>query len=181
MHVLDIVSNRPGRFMDILTVCSYADRYVWDKDMVKHYVKYRTDDDLDLMSEIDKSVAESMEALGDELHNYLEEAEGKKDAHDDHGHGDGKDDKPSMIKEMFETFTAIGEGIKDIFDFGKSKKPQKEGGEPIYEKPKPGKKKAPKRSEQVIHNRAHHFVHEAVWETYYRFKMGPGSNLYWVE
>jgi len=56
--------------------------------------------------------------------------------------------------------------------------------------PVKGKKKVPKQKkkgakehwkEHKSEHRAEHFAVEACWESYYRYKMGPGSNLYWVE
>jgi hypothetical protein len=51
--------------------------YVWDNKTYENYLKYRRDEDFDLLSSIDDSIKEAMTLLGDDLKMYIEEAGGK--------------------------------------------------------------------------------------------------------
>jgi hypothetical protein len=144
--------------------------YSWDSGKIANYLKYRQNDDIDLMSSISDSVASAMDAFGDELKNYLKEA----------GEVFPEDFKPEEKKEstpgILEPFIAVLDGFKEIFS-GFS------GGQTEGTEKKPEKHKAHvhEYKDDVKHHRAEHFAKEAVWEAYYRYKMGPGNNLYWVE
>ncbi len=48
--------------------------YVWGEDVIKRYIQYRRDEDIYLLGVVDKSVQNAMEALGEELEQYLAEA-----------------------------------------------------------------------------------------------------------
>jgi hypothetical protein len=48
--------------------------YGWDNKQIQNYIKMKTDEDFELLGVIDGSVKAAMEALGDELEKYLEEA-----------------------------------------------------------------------------------------------------------
>ncbi len=62
--------------------------YVWTKEQIDNYIKLKDDEDLELMETISGSVKAAMEALGDELIRYLNEAKGnvekKMSTHDQH-------------------------------------------------------------------------------------------------
>lgn len=49
--------------------------YIWSKEQIDRFIEMRKEQDLDLMKSISESVKTAMEALGDELMNYLKEAE----------------------------------------------------------------------------------------------------------
>jgi hypothetical protein len=114
-----------------------------------------------------------MDALGDELKKYLKEADPNMEFP-----GDEKEEEPKKglsTPSILEPFVAIFSGFKEIA--------QGFIGGPVSSEKKPEKKKADKKqhSDDVKHHRAQHFAAEAAWEGYYRFKMGPGGNLYWLE
>jgi hypothetical protein len=120
---------------------------------------------LDLMSTIDKSVEEAMNSLGDELKKYLKEAGEQMELPQEEM---PEEKKPSVL----EPFTGVLGGFKEVLGPLISALPI----------PKPGQKKEKvKRSDVLKEHRAQHFAAEACWEGYYRYKMGPGGNIYWVE
>jgi len=149
--------------------------YAWDDKQIENYINYRKYEDIELMSTVDKSIAQAMDSLGDELKKYLKEAgedlpfpgeEAKKAA-----------EKMTSHPDILDPFISIFKGFGEIF--------QGFAGAPIK-----GAKKAPKEKkksakahwkEHKSKHRAEHFAEEACWESYYRYKMGPGGNLYWVE
>ena len=45
--------------------------YVWTDEQIENYIKYRQEEDIALLSAIDDSVKEAIDALGDELKSYL--------------------------------------------------------------------------------------------------------------
>ena len=45
--------------------------YAWTEDQIKNFIKYKKEDDIALLSSIDESIKEAMNALGDELKSYL--------------------------------------------------------------------------------------------------------------
>ena len=90
--------------------------YTWDDEDIANYKKYRELDDLDLLKSIDGSIKAAMEALGDELEKYLEEA----------GRAEGFDkseiEKPKLPTVVSPLGSAL-KGFRDIFGAlgGKSK------------------------------------------------------------
>ncbi|MFH2021549.1 MAG: hypothetical protein ABIJ34_09125 [archaeon] len=154
--------------------------YAWDDETLKNYIKYRQEDDLDLLASIDKSVAAAMDALGDELKKYLKEAdpsmtfpgeETKK--HDSHA--------GQSYPNILDPFVSVFKGFGDIFSsvMGGMVKPKEES----HDEHATHKKldASAKMKNNRVHHRASHFAVEACFESYMRYKMGPGSNLYWVE
>ncbi|NTV22957.1 MAG: hypothetical protein HGA85_01090 [Nanoarchaeota archaeon] len=157
--------------------------YAWSDEQIKNYIAYRQEDDLDLLcsvgdalksdkkeydsaQQISDSIQQAMDTLGDDLRKYLREA-GEKFPEDPKK----KEEKPKT-ENILTPFVSVFEGFKEL---GKGIVGSAGGGEQ--------KKKAekPKRSDEIAHHRAEHFAVEACWEGYYRYKMGPGGNLYWVE
>ena len=49
--------------------------YLWTHEQIEKFKQMKEEQDLDLMKSISESVKAAMEALGDELMNYLKEAE----------------------------------------------------------------------------------------------------------
>jgi hypothetical protein len=157
--------------------------YAWDKNKIEKYIKYRQEDDLDLLSDIDNSVSAAMEALGGELKSYLKEADPslyfsedgalKSDSH--HGHHK----KEIKIPDMLDPFFSVFRGFSDIFGGmvgtigpnGKKIKKEKEK--------KPDAKSIFKKHR--VEHHAEHISVEAAFEGWLRYKMGPGANLYWVD
>jgi hypothetical protein len=48
--------------------------YAWTEEQIQNYIQMRSDEDFELLGVIDGSVKAAMEALGDELEKYLQEA-----------------------------------------------------------------------------------------------------------
>lgn len=150
--------------------------YSWDDKQIENYINYRKYEDLELMTTIDKSVAQAMDALGDDLKKYLKEAgedlpfpgeEAKKAA-------DARVTHPDIL----DPFISIFKGFGEIFQ-GFTGAPIKKGGKKVPKPKKPSAKELWKKEKSS--KRAKHFAKEACWESYHRYKMGPGGNLYWIE
>lgn len=153
--------------------------YAWDHHQVDNYMKYRQDDDLELMSSIDKSVEGSMDALGDELKNYLRESDPNMKFPGDPAAKKADKKKGQGYPDILDPFVSVFKGFIDIakgFTGGSVK--TKKG-----EKPKKEKKKTQKDlyKASLVHGKAHHFAVEACFEAYLRYKMGPGGNIYWID
>ncbi len=84
--------------------------YVWDEKSIERFKKLKNLEDLDLLSTVDVSIAESMETLGDDLKRYLTEA-GETFPGDE---VEEKPKKPSMLKGIIEPFASVANGVKDI-------------------------------------------------------------------
>ena len=54
----------------ILTIRAYS----WTSQQIENYIKYRNEEELELMKEINSSINEAMDALGDDLKKYLQSA-----------------------------------------------------------------------------------------------------------
>lgn len=52
----------------------YVRSYTWNKRQIEAYKKFRDDEDFELIAGIDETIKEAMDALGDELKGYLEDA-----------------------------------------------------------------------------------------------------------
>ncbi len=81
--------------------------YVWTNDQIENYQKMREEEDLQLLSLINESIKESMDALGDELKRYLMEGGETFDV--------PKQAKPARRPGAEEPFVAIFSGLKEIF------------------------------------------------------------------
>ena len=150
--------------------------YSWTKDKIDNYIKYRKYEDIELMSTVDKSVAQAMDALGDDLKKYL------KEAGEDLPFPGEEIKKPAKARvthpDILDPFISIFKGFGEIFQ-GFAGAPVKIGGKKVK---KPKKKTAKDLwKEEKSDKRAKHFAEEACWESYYRYKIGPGGNLYWIE
>ena len=66
--------------------------YVWTKEEVENYKKMKDAEDFELLRTISGSVEAAMEALGDELKKYLEEAGKVWHEKEEHGHGKQHDE-----------------------------------------------------------------------------------------
>ena len=94
--------------------------YAWTKGEIEAYKRFKREEDMLLLGMVDESVKAAMEALGDELENYLAEAgekefEEKKKAEEDAKKK--KQKKPiegSMAFGMLEPFIAVFQGFGEI-------------------------------------------------------------------
>ena len=155
--------------------------YAWDHDQIKNYQQYRQDDDLDLMTTIDKSVEAAMDALGDDLKKYLREADPSMVFPGDEPVKIAGEKKQINVPDVLDPFVSIFRGFGEIaggFTGSAAKKKANKGKKKKKEKKKTSKDEF---KEGKVHHRASHFAQEACWEGYVRYKMGPGGNLYWIE
>lgn len=80
--------------------------YDWDEKTIENYIKLKRQEDMELLASIDKSLISAMEAMGTDLQNYLEEAEGIKKE-------EKKEEKQPLA--LMEPFTAVGKGMYEMF------------------------------------------------------------------
>ena len=89
--------------------------YGWTEEDIQNYIKMREEEDFELIGIIDRSVKAAMEALGDELYKYLEEAgeivDRKKEA-----------EKKVQQPTMTDPFISVVKGFRELFFPAKSKK-----------------------------------------------------------
>ena len=128
--------------------------YAWTDKEIKLYKKMREQEDFQLLGLIDGSVKAAMEALGDELMRYLEEAGeevGKKEVK--------KKTRPDTISQ------SVYRGFKDMFTFYKTVKKVSHPGKPtrkeIYQT-------------NMIKNEAKAEVKKSMWGIYHHFKKHHG-------
>jgi hypothetical protein len=127
--------------------------YTWTNKEIELYKKYREREDFKLMELIDGSVKAAMEALGDELLRYLEEA--------------GEDMEPKEkaeetgLQRALSPYTSIFKGFNELF---KSFKPPKKG--------------TPKKDElfklQLDKEKAKTYALGSIWNIYHHFKKHHG-------
>ena len=84
--------------------------YVWSDEQIQNYIRMKEEEDMQMLSMIDESIKASMEALGDELKQYLKEA-GESFPEDEEHKPAAK--KPS--NNPLEPFIGIFGGVKEIF------------------------------------------------------------------
>ncbi len=82
--------------------------YAWTDNQVKNYLRYKDEEEFELLKELDATVKAAYEALGDELMKYLEES------------GEEFEKKTEIKKEekkegIIEPFVSVFGGFKDIF------------------------------------------------------------------
>ncbi|MBI2133378.1 hypothetical protein HYU11_01710 [Candidatus Woesearchaeota archaeon] len=80
--------------------------YIWTNDHIENYRKMKEEEDLHLISLINESIKESMEALGEELRHYLMEG--------GESFEPPKKQKPRPVPTIMDPFKAIFEGVGDI-------------------------------------------------------------------
>ncbi|MBR9703200.1 hypothetical protein GOV10_04130, partial [Candidatus Woesearchaeota archaeon] len=85
--------------------------YAWSQKQIDDYIKMRADEDFELLGMVDSSVQDAMEALGDELRKYLEEAEEEAGLLKKEEVGPAEKPKGAGV---LEPFTALFGGFKDM-------------------------------------------------------------------
>jgi len=103
--------------------------YGWTEDDRDAYVRYRERESLELIGMVDQSVKDALDALGDELMEYL------KEAGEDVMFGKETPKAQPPKQSLFEPFFSVFRGFKDIFSFPagaikdlNTKNPEKERG-----------------------------------------------------
>ncbi|USN45154.1 MAG: hypothetical protein H6502_03785 [Candidatus Woesearchaeota archaeon] len=114
--------------------------YGWTADDIKSYVRMRQEEDLEILSWADKNIEAAMESFGDELRNYLDEAENLGKKKDD---GDASKKKSSSTTinvlepfiSLFGGFGEMGKMVGSVFAPFKPTKKAKSSGSPDRIKP----------------------------------------------
>lgn len=84
--------------------------YSWKQEEIDNFIRMKEKEDLDLLKSIDTSIKATLDAIGDDLEEYLRQA--------------GEDLGPSAEEEakkepprpgVLEPFSAVGKGFKDLF------------------------------------------------------------------
>lgn len=86
--------------------------YGWSEEHIKKYLEYREQETLELLAVIDQSVRDALDALGDELKKYLQEA--GEDVEFEKKAEEKKEEKEPKVN-LFEPFTALFGGFRDMF------------------------------------------------------------------
>jgi hypothetical protein len=127
--------------------------YSWTNKQIEIYKKYKEREDFKLMELIDSSVKAAMEALGDELLRYLEEA--------------GEDTEPkkeikeNSIQRALSPYTSIFKGFNELFKSFKT---------PKTNKPKKGELFSIERDREQAKN----YALSSIWTVYHHFKKHHG-------
>ncbi|MEM3154851.1 MAG: hypothetical protein QW165_04795 [Candidatus Woesearchaeota archaeon] len=113
--------------------------YAWTEQQVEEYLEMRRIQDFELLSSVDKSLKSAMDVLGNDMFNYLKEAEQM--------HKEKKPEEPEKRQpiNILEPFTAVGKGVKEAFGGlvpdlkaftfgGKKEKPKEEPNETMARK-----------------------------------------------
>lgn len=97
--------------------------YAWTKQEFDNYLKMKEKEDLEILGDVDATLKEIFDALGDDLRNYLEEKGEKIE--------EKKEEKPKQ-PSVLDPFTSLFKGFGDIFsrkEVSKSKSVKKKGWE----------------------------------------------------
>ncbi|NIA03786.1 MAG: hypothetical protein GWP09_00360 [Nitrospiraceae bacterium] len=97
--------------------------YVWNKSQIENYKKMRQAEDLQILSSIDSSLKAALEALGDDIEKYIEEAEKGINPSIEKKKEETRPTKPKT-EPMYDPFLQVFLGFKEIFGaFVPNKKP----------------------------------------------------------
>lgn len=99
----------------------YMRAYAWSEQVIKRYMRMRREEDLYMLGVVDRSVMAAMEALGEELEQYLHEAGEPKyqKKADKEANTTMKTAKkmPGLLSGISEPFSALFSGFGDLFSF----------------------------------------------------------------
>jgi hypothetical protein len=140
--------------------------YAWTTEQIENYIKYRNEEELELMKEINSSIEEAMDALGDDLKKYLKSA-GEKFPDDVE-----EKKEPVKLPSIFAPFAGVFGGFGELF----------QSFNPFGFLPKGSKKKEkePKKDykDERQQKRAGDYARLCVREAYQKFKETKGL-LHW--
>lgn len=86
----------------------YWRAYAWDQSQIDNYIKMKDEEDYELISSIDGSLKAAMDALGDDMKKYLDEAREMRKTEKK------EEKKPPKLPGIMEPFTALGKGFADV-------------------------------------------------------------------
>ncbi|HII72055.1 TPA: hypothetical protein HA265_04840 [Candidatus Woesearchaeota archaeon] len=136
--------------------------YSWTQKEMDNYLRMRNEETFDMLGDIDESLKESINALGDDMRNFLKEA-GEKFPEDlkkeeEEKEAAAKKKKEMQMKGVLDPFLSIFSGFAEVFRTFVPKKDKKPAGEPTEWQLKGDKQRAAK----DLTNR--------IWNTYKNFK-----------
>ena len=130
--------------------------YAWTDKQIEDYKRMRNQEDFQLLGILDASVKAAMEALGDELMRYLEEAGEEME--------NPAEDKKTAIKtkSLADPYVSVFKGFSELFSRKKSK----------------AKKTAPKKADifqmEITKKTAEDYAKLNMWRAYHHFKKNHG-------
>ena len=89
--------------------------YVWTDDQIKSFVQCKQMEDFDMLGNIDQSIRDAMEGLGDSLRRYIAEAQGKKFSPEKEEKKEEKPKKPKEFPSLFDPIKSTVKGFKEVF------------------------------------------------------------------
>lgn len=98
-----------------LTIRTYA----WTDEQIQNYKDMKRDEELELLGVVDDKLGSAMDMLGEELENYLKEAEGTLEDEEDDEEADAPEDPSTLEKiqgssTVFDPFVSVFKGIGEI-------------------------------------------------------------------
>lgn len=82
--------------------------YAWDQSQIDNYIRMKDEEDYELISAIDGSLKAAMDALGDDMKKYLDEARSMRKTEKK------EEKKPPKLPGLMEPFSALGKGFADV-------------------------------------------------------------------
>ncbi|PLW80346.1 hypothetical protein C0585_03445 [Candidatus Woesearchaeota archaeon] len=137
--------------------------YAWSPKEVEAYKKLKSEEDFDIIGSIDTTIQETLDSLGDELKNYLEDA-GEVFAEDKKEEVVKKIQQPGLLDPFVSIFKGFGELGTAFFPKGEAKPKTNKKGD--YKKSK-DKKDAEKAAVDIA------------WMTFKNYKKGHGMMTPW--
>ncbi len=135
--------------------------YVWTDEQINNYLSYREAQDFEILEDIDSTLKEAMESLGDELKNYLMES-GEKFPEKKLPEKK-KEKKPGFVESALDPFVSVFRGFGEIFGMKTEEKGEKKG------------EKGPTEFELAKQKKeAEGFITFSLYQTYKNYKKSHG-------
>lgn len=147
--------------------------YSWSKEQIENYTQMKERGDLEDLGEIDNTIKATMEAIGEDLWKYLQQA---KEAHEEQK----KEEKKEKPKQpgLLDPFTAVGASFKEMFwPFGKEQKFRESMSQAFLGKPSTKKSKQAMKEEsqkKEEEKNAEKDARKMMWMHYKNFKKAHG-------
>ncbi|MCX6709777.1 MAG: hypothetical protein NTV63_02365 [Candidatus Woesearchaeota archaeon] len=125
--------------------------YIWTKEQIEAYKKYRNDEVFEVLGSIDNSLKEAMDALGDSMKEYLEESG---EIFEKQEKPEKKEKEDSIIEPFLSIFRGFGEIISSF------------AGSPGEK----SEKKVNKFEDDAQKSKAAEIVFNSLWTTYQNYK-----------
>ena len=89
--------------------------YAWSGEEIENYKKCREEEDFRFLGNLDASLKEGLDQMGDELKKFLDEAKGRTDEEEDKIEQEEKS-MNDIVKDYFDPLVSIFRGFKDAGD-----------------------------------------------------------------